>query len=196
MRPEALRLAEYLELPHIGQNKSAAELRRLHEVNEALRQAAEMVLEALVNFGQGNSEPEQKSAVYQCPRCATSMDVDINAKPVDTVNISAESVDGTEKHRHEHLFRIERRGSEWSIYRGRDHQHQGFLLGWLVETDYKTAKMLEDRLNAAPPKREWVGLTDEEVGGLTMFDGLTHIEVPILADFARAIEAKLKEKNT
>ena len=35
-QPEALRLAEYLELPHIGQNKSAAELRRLHEVNQML----------------------------------------------------------------------------------------------------------------------------------------------------------------
>jgi len=44
-------------------------------------------------------------------------------------------------------------------------------------------------------QREWVGLTDEEVGGLTVFDGLTHIEVPILADFVRVIEAKLKEKN-
>ncbi len=44
-------------------------------------------------------------------------------------------------------------------------------------------------------KREWVGLTDEEVGGLTVFDGLTHIEVPILAEFVRTIEAKLKEKN-
>jgi len=45
-------------------------------------------------------------------------------------------------------------------------------------------------------KREWVGLTDEEVGRLTVFDGLHHVELPILADFARAIEAKLKEKNT
>jgi hypothetical protein len=45
-------------------------------------------------------------------------------------------------------------------------------------------------------KKPWVGLTDEEVGGLTVFDGLNHIEVPILADFARAIEAKLKERNT
>jgi hypothetical protein len=33
-RPEALRLAEYLDLPHIGQHKSAAELRRLHAENE------------------------------------------------------------------------------------------------------------------------------------------------------------------
>ena len=47
-----------------------------------------------------------------------------------------------------------------------------------------------------PPQREWQGLTDEEVGMLTVFDGLHHIEVPLLADFIRAIEAKLKEKNT
>ncbi len=50
--------------------------------------------------------------------------------------------------------------------------------------------------DTTPPKREWVGLTDEEVGGLTVFDGLTNIEVPILADFVRATEAKLKEKNS
>ena len=48
----------------------------------------------------------------------------------------------------------------------------------------------------AKREHEWVGLTDEEVGGLTVFDGLTNIEVPILADFVRATEAKLKEKNT
>jgi hypothetical protein len=30
---------------------------------------------------------------------------------------------------------------------------------------------------------------------LTVFDGLHHVEVPLLADYARAIEAKLKEKN-
>ena len=47
----------------------------------------------------------------------------------------------------------------------------------------------------APPNKEWVGLTDEEVGMLTVFDGLHHVEVPLLANFARAIEAKLKEKN-
>jgi hypothetical protein len=46
------------------------------------------------------------------------------------------------------------------------------------------------------PQRTWVGLTDREVGTLTVFDGLHHVETPLLADFARAIEAKLKEKNT
>ena len=44
-------------------------------------------------------------------------------------------------------------------------------------------------------RQEWVGLTDEEVGMLTVFDGLHHVEVPLLAKFTRAIEAKLKEKN-
>jgi hypothetical protein len=44
-------------------------------------------------------------------------------------------------------------------------------------------------------KKEWQGLTDEEVGMLTVFDGLHHVEIPLLAKFARAIEAKLKEKN-
>lgn len=35
-QPEALLLAKYLDLPHIGQHKSAAELRRLHAVNAQL----------------------------------------------------------------------------------------------------------------------------------------------------------------
>jgi hypothetical protein len=44
-------------------------------------------------------------------------------------------------------------------------------------------------------QREWQSLTDEEIGMLTVFDGLHHVEVPLLADYVRAIEAKLKEKN-
>jgi len=50
-------------------------------------------------------------------------------------------------------------------------------------------------LYTAPPQRNWQGLTDEEIGMLTVFDGLHHVEVPLLAKFTRAIEAKLKEKN-
>ncbi len=49
----------------------------------------------------------------------------------------------------------------------------------------------------APPQREWQGLTDEEIRNL--WDG--HV-VPVFGKnginpivFARAIEAKLKEKN-
>lgn len=47
------------------------------------------------------------------------------------------------------------------------------------------------KLYTAPPKREWVGLTGNEVATLCMaFTGQFH-----KADFARAVEAKLKEKN-
>ena len=40
------------------------------------------------------------------------------------------------------------------------------------------------------PEREWVGLTDEEISAVDWKSNET------LHDFARAIEAKLKEKNT
>ena len=40
------------------------------------------------------------------------------------------------------------------------------------------------------PEREWVGLTDEEISAIDWKSDET------LHDFARAIEAKLKEKNT
>ena len=43
----------------------------------------------------------------------------------------------------------------------------------------------------APPKREWQGLTDEEIFQAHIeFDSMQYLS------FARAIEAKLKEKNT
>ncbi len=48
-------------------------------------------------------------------------------------------------------------------------------------------------LYTAPPQREWQGLTDEEIKAIRVSCGdplALHIE------FARAIEAKLKEKNT
>jgi len=44
-------------------------------------------------------------------------------------------------------------------------------------------------LYTAPPKKQWVGLTDEE---RYLNDGRTEEEI----EYAKAIEAKLKEKNT
>jgi len=56
-QPEALRLAEWLETsPNTRDKKAAAELRRLHEVNQELVEALEK-LARLGNAGQyGNSE--------------------------------------------------------------------------------------------------------------------------------------------
>ena len=49
-------------------------------------------------------------------------------------------------------------------------------------------------LYTTPPQREWVGLTDEDMNKLRHLVDWT---VPLdIKKFARAIEAKLKEKNT
>lgn len=79
--------------------------------------------------------------------------------------------------------------------------YDGKVIPWTQAPVAKTVLLFKDlplntSLYTAPPQREWQGLTDEEIGRLTVFDGLHHVEVPLLADFARAIEAKLKEKNT
>ena len=49
-------------------------------------------------------------------------------------------------------------------------------------------KPTEGPLYTAPPKREWVGLTDEDKDELLNLDNWT--------DIVEAVEAKLKEKNT
>jgi hypothetical protein len=51
-------------------------------------------------------------------------------------------------------------------------------------------------ISSKPPKREWVGLTDEEVSEIIDKEiGFNSCFGPE-ESFARAIEAKLKEKNT
>jgi hypothetical protein len=47
-------------------------------------------------------------------------------------------------------------------------------------------------LYTTPPKREWVGLSDDEICEVAEIDGAD----AWLFEVARAIEAKLKEKNT
>ena len=50
-----------------------------------------------------------------------------------------------------------------------------------------------DKLYLSPPKREWVGLTDEEA---QMFIDARWSDGVNFTHFIRAIEAKLREKNT
>ena len=50
----------------------------------------------------------------------------------------------------------------------------------------------KDPLYTAPPKREWVGLTEEEAIDLLP---VGEWEVESTLEFAKAIEAKLKERN-
>jgi hypothetical protein len=60
-------------------------------------------------------------------------------------------------------------------------------LDWAIEQNPRGKHSL--------PQRTWVGLTDEEIGDALSVWELTE-EWPTFAYAARAIEAKLKEKNT
>ena len=64
-----------------------------------------------------------------------------------------------------------------------DAEKTAFAFGWF--------KALESqRLSSSSPKREWQGLTDEEI------DTWNIVGHESLREFVRSIEAKLKEKNT
>ena len=64
------------------------------------------------------------------------------------------------------------------------------ILRWLLTQDSK--EMILYLLDEMPPQRTWVGLTDEEIEDL-YFDKFSMGE---LKAFAKAIESKLKERNT
>jgi hypothetical protein len=51
-------------------------------------------------------------------------------------------------------------------------------------------------LYTTPPKREWVGLTDEEIQKVVSKKWWDWEDAFDIEGFSRAIEAKLKEKNT
>ena len=69
-----------------------------------------------------------------------------------------------------------------------------------VNATIKAAKMAADAISESTPpatQRQWVGLTDYEIGVCSTEAAMNRSEmVGGAVNFARAIEAKLKEKNT
>jgi hypothetical protein len=65
----------------------------------------------------------------------------------------------------------------------------------LVDADDKSQERVDEK---AKREHEWVGLTDEEIYDCEEEVGMPQYEISSadLYEFARAIEAKLKEKNT
>ena len=67
------------------------------------------------------------------------------------------------------------------------------------EMEHRTRYHLEDGtpLYTHPPRREWVGLTDEEIDSRAQQDGMTPFKAPSwFVELCRDIEAKLEEKNS
>ena len=72
----------------------------------------------------------------------------------------------------------------------------GYPRSWLWNSEYvKANSNVKVTLYAAPPKREWVGLTDEEIKEIIGNWGDTPIKGYTRKLFDQ-IEAKLKDKNT
>jgi len=213
-KPEALRLADALEDTDGAQDhdQAAAELRRLHEENQALRQALAQpkqetlgsewvpcvklpVIVHVRNQREGENHISTREGITPVlPDDLIMRGVAGEEYPigrdlfertytfdVDTVNTSQERVDKTAKRGHEPVaFGFQNtaitESNRWMMLRETipaDDQYQGSL--WTP-------------LYTAPPKREWVGLTDEEAWKCWDWE-----------DFQgtwKSMESKLKEKNT
>ena len=80
----------------------------------------------------------------------------------------------------------------------KNHEHEGRFIGSLCAPCHTHITKGEGIYSQSyrNSQREWVGLTDEEV--MQTFEGIVKYAPSEmrLKDFARAIEAQLKEKNT
>jgi hypothetical protein len=67
--------------------------------------------------------------------------------------------------------------------------------GWgtIADADWMESLPVGTKLYTAPQKKEWVGLTDEEIHKI---EQECDQKFEDYFEFANAIEAKLKEKNT
>ena len=90
-----------------------------------------------------------------------------------------------------HLPQPEQQPAAWGIANTRPTEKQSLMM---VTLDEPEPSHLVVPLYTAPPQREWQGLTDEEYDAMAE-DHVTDCYFDTL-EYAKAIEAKLKEKNT
>ena len=140
------------------------------------------------------AQPEQE-CIY--PECETGIGCDgpCGEKPVDE----------TAKRGHEPVawsVLNKRTGKHWYTHESR-YTAQYYANEYSHRESDNTPSMVVTPLYTAPPKREWVGLTDEEIEDEWQSLMAKYIEEVDSSywgrcdfEFARAIEAKLKEKNT
>ena len=67
-------------------------------------------------------------------------------------------------------------------------------LPWIYDQDKSSGYSARMLVYTAPPQREWQGLTDEEI--IVVTAPIDNRKGGWVLDLSRAIEAKLKEKNT
>lgn len=139
-----------------------------------LRKAAEMALEFVTWFASDDHSIRPK---HKAPEIAEALRQALN---VDAVNMSQERVDETAKREHEPVA--------WQD----TSKYSELVPPEVWENIDPQWHFMYRPLYTAPPKREWVGLTEEEQQKLydewqKRMDGW--------GSFYKAIEVKLKEKN-
>jgi rubrerythrin len=191
---EAMKLA--LEALHYCEalNRSV-EKQKMQAITAIKEVLAEHAMRETQRLGQ---EIEQEPVVYQCPRCATSMQVDLTAKAAlaqpEQEPVAWRTFDG------EGLYfycSYEDNETYADVWNKRNPNHKGW-----VEPLYKDPKpcptcealartvMLDQTSHdTATPQQTWVGLNDDEI------DYLIHLAYTGDEEFVQTIEAKLKEKN-
>jgi hypothetical protein len=142
------------------------------DVHEYIRTKIEALRQALA---QEEKSPVKSYCGGKPNYCTPEVTPDVNA-----VNMSQERVDETAKREHEpygYLWFTHQMERRFTHYRPKEEQRIGEVTP----------------IYTAPPKREWVGLTEEEVHILWMDMGAR----PKINgyDFAKVIEYKLKERN-
>jgi hypothetical protein len=133
------------------------------------------------------TKPEQEPVAWREVAGKTTHYYDYNEQgrgeplysaPVHAVDISQECADETAKYRHDLVYRLRKRAEIRRQIPDRKSVQEG-------QPDH-IADLLEEAADALE-KREWVGLTDDEIWDCYTSQG---------KQFYLAIEAKLKEKNT
>jgi hypothetical protein len=119
--------------------------------------------------------------------------------PVDAVNISQERVDETAKREQEPFIYV--REDNERPFGGYEHCSEADAGAFPVYTappKHYTAQDVIDVVDAVVNalKREWVGLTDEEIHEVVSKKWWDWEDAFDIEGFGRAIETKLKEKNT
>jgi len=140
-----------------------------------IRKAAEMALDWMERYESNNPIFEITEPI-QALRQAL-------AQSVDAVNMSQERVDETVKREHEpygYLWFTHQMERRFTHYRPKEEQRIGEVTP----------------IYTAPPKREWVGLTDDEIYDYADKFLYQHGSNFGIKSFGKAVEAKLKEKNT
>jgi hypothetical protein len=180
-QPEALRLAEMIEgdMSCIGDAEIATELRRLHEENETLKKCLFQMQNAAIEL----AKPEQALICPKCNADRTKEDCKGEklqcgvmgqaqlAKP-EQVTVSFPSF---MRKRIEQAMKDAIHPQGMSVHNGKINVLASDLHRMLLAID------------TAPPRKEWVGLTDDEIW---------ECQKPgLLDDVYKLIEAKLKEKN-